>query len=99
MNDDRLLFVQTSQANMILNNEFDSIYHEHISFFNSQSMKKLCERAGFYLVSVDKMQYSGTSYIFTISKKERKGNVDFVIEQEKNSDLYTAKPYLVCSTL
>lgn len=94
MSDDSLLFVQTSQANMILNNEFDTIYHEHISFFNSQSMKKLCERAGLYLVNVDKMPIHGTSYIFTISRKERKGNVDFVIAQEEKSGLYNPETYV-----
>ena len=94
MDDNSLMFVQTSQANMILNNEFDTIYHEHISFFNSQSMKKLCERAGLYLVNVDKMPIHGTSYIFTISKKERKGNVDFVIAQEEKNGLYDPKTYV-----
>jgi len=37
MHDDSLLFVQTSQANMVMNNEFDTIYHEHLSFFNANS--------------------------------------------------------------
>lgn len=35
LNDDGHIFIQTSQANMVLNNEFDTIYHEHISFFNT----------------------------------------------------------------
>lgn len=94
MTDDSLLFIQTSQANMILNNEFDTIYHEHISFFNAQSMQKLCERADLYLVNVDKMPIHGTSYIFTISKKERKGNVDFVIAEEEKSGLYNSETYI-----
>jgi 2-polyprenyl-3-methyl-5-hydroxy-6-metoxy-1,4-benzoquinol methylase len=94
MDDDSLLFIQTSQANMILNNEFDTIYHEHISFFNAQSMQKLCERADLYLVNIDKMPIHGTSYIFTISKKERKGNVDFVIAEEEKNGLYNPETYV-----
>lgn len=94
MHDDSLLFVQTSQANMIKNNEFDTIYHEHISFFNSQSMKKLCERAGLYLVDVEFMPIHGTSYIFIISKVPRKGNVEQVIEQEKSYNLYEHETYV-----
>lgn len=93
MHDDSLLFIQTSQANMIMNNEFDTIYHEHISFFNSQSMKKLCERAGLYLVDVHFMPIHGTSYIFVVSKKEMKGNVDFVIADEKTNGLYLPETY------
>jgi SAM-dependent methyltransferase len=46
MSNDSLLFIQTSQADMILNNEFDTIYHEHISFFNIRSMRHLCDRSG-----------------------------------------------------
>ena len=38
MHDDSVLFIQTSQAEMILNNQFDTIYHEHVSFFNINSM-------------------------------------------------------------
>ena len=94
MNDDSLLFIQTSQARMIQNNEFDTIYHEHISFFNSQSMKKLCERAGLYLVDVNFMPIHGTSYIFTVSKKERKGNIDLVIDLEREDGLYNPETYV-----
>lgn len=94
MNEDSLLFIQTSQANMILNNEFDTIYHEHISFFNSKSMKKLCERAGLHLVDVLHMPIHGTSYIFVISKKQMRGNVDYVIQKEMSKGLYEPETYI-----
>ena len=68
MNDDSTIYVQTSQCNMILNNEFDTIYHEHINFFNLQSMMKLCERAGLHLVDMKKTPIHGTSYVFVIKK-------------------------------
>jgi SAM-dependent methyltransferase len=68
MNDDTLLFIQTSQAFMIRNNEFDTIYHEHISFFNVKSMNELCKRAGLTLVDVQYMPIHGTSFVFVISK-------------------------------
>ena len=32
MNDNTRLYIQTSQKNMILENQFDTIYHEHINF-------------------------------------------------------------------
>ena len=94
MHDDSLLFIQTSQANMIQNNEFDTIYHEHISFFNSQSMKKLCERAGLHLVDVKHMPIHGTSYIFVISKTPRNGNVNEIIQKEKDIGLYDEQTYV-----
>jgi len=61
-----LIFIQTSQANMILNNEFDTIYHEHVSFFNCNSMKILVERAGLVLREVSKTPIHGTTYIFVL---------------------------------
>ena len=67
MNEDTLLFVQTSQADMVLHNEFDTIYHEHVNFFNANSMHKLAQRAGLHLVDVVKAPIHGNSYIFVLS--------------------------------
>ena len=49
MNDNTSLFIQTSQKNMIINSEFDTTYHEHISFYNTLSMKMLVERNELFL--------------------------------------------------
>ena len=68
LNDNGAIYIQTSQANMIKNNEFDTIYHEHISFFNLNSMKELCKRAGLYLTSSWREDIHGTSYVFQIDK-------------------------------
>ncbi len=71
MDDNSLLFIQTSQANMVRNNEFDTIYHEHLSFFSSNSMKSLVERCGLILYDIFKTDIHGTSYVFVISKGKR----------------------------
>ena len=68
MHDKSFLFIQTSQADMVKNSQFDTIYHEHISFFNTKSMNILVERAGLKLIDVEKVSVHGTSYIFTITK-------------------------------
>lgn len=94
MNDDTVLYIQTSQAHMIKNNEFDTIYHEHISFFNTLSMKTLCERAGLHLFNVHFMPIHGTSYIFCISKQPREGNVLGVLQQEAVDGLYEPDTYV-----
>ena len=41
LDDDGVLIFQTSQVNMFKNFEFDTIYHEHYSFFTKQSMEFL----------------------------------------------------------
>lgn len=72
MGDNTKLFVQTSQANMVLNDEFDTIYHEHVNYFNINSMNKLAERAGLNLIDVIRTPIHGTSYVFVFSKTEQR---------------------------
>lgn len=94
MKEQSLFFVQTSQADMILNNEFDTIYHEHINFFNINSMNKLCNRAGLNLIDVVKCPLHGNSYIFVISKTARRvANIHNMIEMERKIGLYTEETY------
>jgi SAM-dependent methyltransferase len=64
------LYIQTSQADMVLNNEFDTIYHEHINFFNINSMRELVNRAGLNLIDVIKTPIHGNSYVFVLSISE-----------------------------
>ena len=68
MNNNTILFIQTSQSDMVLNNEFDTIYHEHINFFNVNSMNELAKRAGINLIDVIKTPIHGNSYVFAFSK-------------------------------
>ena len=65
---DGKILIQTSQADMVLNGEFDTIYHEHISYYNIESMKALAERAGLFLQDVVKTPIHGTSYIFILGQ-------------------------------
>ena len=59
-------YIQTSQSQMYQNSEFDTVYHEHISFFSTNSMKVLAKRAGLTLVDVKLTSIHGTSYVFVL---------------------------------
>lgn len=94
MHEDSLLFCTTSQANMILNGEFDTIYHEHLSFYNIKSARALGNRAGLNLIDVFKHPIHGTSYIFVFSKiKEAKLKIEKLILEEENMGLYDPDTY------
>ena len=94
MHHNSFLFVQTSQANMIKNNQFDTIYHEHISFFNINSFNELVKRTGLNLVNVIKTPIHGTSYVFILSKKNFSEHlVSNLIEVEREDGLYSKKTY------
>lgn len=83
--DKSYVFVQTSQADMVLNGEFDTIYHEHISFYNINSFNAMVKRTPFYLVDVIKTPIHGTSYVFVLTKeKKRPKHVANLIEMERS---------------
>jgi SAM-dependent methyltransferase len=60
--------LQTSQALMLANGEFDTIYHEHYSFFTVASMRRLAERAGLRLEQVRLVSVHGTSFLFFLRR-------------------------------
>lgn len=95
MHDRSRLFIQTSQADMIKNNEFDTIYHEHLSFFNSSSMKALAERAGLYIIDIQKTPIHGNSYVFVMAKNPgARPSVQHQIDQEREQGLQDMNTYL-----
>jgi nucleoside-diphosphate-sugar epimerase/2-polyprenyl-3-methyl-5-hydroxy-6-metoxy-1,4-benzoquinol methylase len=92
MNDETLLVIQTSQANMYRNNEFDTIYHEHISFFTIKSMCNLVRNIGCSVINIYKPTIHGTSYVFEIKKGVH--NVSLPLLQEEESiGLYSSNLY------
>ena len=96
MDNNTVLYIQTSQSDMILRNEFDTMYHEHVSFFNTNSMNVICKRAGLKLRNVSKNPIHGTSYIFVISLGNvgmSPHNVEYTIEKERLSGLYNLDTY------
>ena len=96
MHDESRLFIQTSQANMVINNEFDTIYHEHLSFFNANSMNTLVNRAGLYLIDIVKSPVHGTSYIFVIGKTPAAAQmVELILARESQLGLQDMNTYQV----
>ena len=95
MHDESVLFIQTSQANMVINNEFDTIYHEHLSFFNTNSMKVLVEKCGLFLSNVFKTDIHGTSYVFVITKNSLSScpEVEKMLNFEKENGLFNILTY------
>ena len=66
MSPNTVLYIQTSQANMIELGQFDTAYHEHMSFFTVQSMQIAAQSAGLVLCDVEKVDVHGVSYLFTL---------------------------------
>ena len=94
MNNESYLYIQTSQKNMILENQFDTAYHEHLSFFNVKSMKILCDKNDVVLCNVYENDIHGTSYIFEVKTNQiEDSNVDKVLKHEDERGLYSKNTY------
>ena len=83
MHEESSLIIQTSQADMCKNNEFDTVYHEHINFFNINSMNELTKRANLKLCNVEKNPIHGSSYLFVIKNFSKKNKIKKLIHKEK----------------
>lgn len=62
-----VIFIQPSQARMFGNCEFDTCYHEHISFFNTSSIGALASRVGLKLAKTSLVSIHGDSPIFMLT--------------------------------
>lgn len=95
MHNNSSLFIQTSQRNMIINGEFDTTYHEHISFFNTKSMYTLTKRNGMQLKHIYENPIHGTSYIFEIGLSDSISDtsIDENISKEQSLGLYSCITY------
>jgi 2-polyprenyl-3-methyl-5-hydroxy-6-metoxy-1,4-benzoquinol methylase len=91
------IYIQTSQCNMIQNNEFDTIYHEHLSFFNVNSMKFCLNKTNFLLFDIKIVNVHGYSYLFHIKKNNNNIkqliNVDNRLLYENNTNIYKLETY------
>lgn len=62
------IYIQTSQADMVVNAEFDTCYHEHLSFFTTSSFSRLAERCGLTITKIERMPIHGTSYLVQMAR-------------------------------
>jgi SAM-dependent methyltransferase len=88
-----VIIIQPSQARMFENGEFDTIYHEHISFFNTQSINHLANRAGLELVGAALVKIHGDSPLYFLKIKGAESKFINVLPFKQgefgiNEDLY-----------
>lgn len=98
LDEDGIFIIQTSQSDMIINNQIDTVYHEHISFFNVRSMQKIIERSGMYLSGLEIAQIHGNSYLWFVTKKAKKLSQQKALldrlKFEENQDVFIEDKYL-----
>jgi 2-polyprenyl-3-methyl-5-hydroxy-6-metoxy-1,4-benzoquinol methylase len=65
--------IQTSQALMIANGEFDTVYHEHYSFYTVASMTQLAAKCGLRVEATRLVSVHGTSLMCFLRRAEDTG--------------------------
>ena len=94
LSDKGKIFIQTSQSNMVFNNEFDTVYHEHLSFFSVKSFCALAHAAGLKVVDVFRTPVHGVSFVFVLSNSpEDVDSSELFIGKEKVIDLELLEAY------
>ena len=95
LSDDGSIFIQTSQCDMFLNNEFDVIYHEHSSYFTARSIQELAHRHSLYVSSIIKTDIHSKSFLFSLQKKIcEETQLNDLINQENANGMYSIERYL-----
>lgn len=91
MNKDTIFIVENHYlGSIILKNQFDSFYHEHLRTYSLTSLKKLLKIYGINLIDAYvTTRYGGNIQAhFSINKNIKPSkNVQFILDQEKKSNL------------
>lgn len=68
--------------------EFDTIYHEHLSYFSLTALNNLFSRHGLNIYHVEQLPiHGGTLRIYVSQKQERDDSVALLLEQETRWDV------------
>ena len=96
MSDNTILYIQTSQSEMIEKGQYDTAYHEHLSFFTVRSMEIAGRMAGLCLDGVEKTPVHGSSYIFRFKLQSTTDiTQNAIYKYEKEIGLYDDLLYYV----
>ncbi|MEK7533743.1 MAG: class I SAM-dependent methyltransferase [Patescibacteria group bacterium] len=95
-----LLILEFPYCNMMIeNNEFDTVYHEHLSYFLVNSFKTLIERMNFHIIDLLQTPIHGGSIRFFLKdgNGEHSNKVYRIIKLEKAKDLLDKAAYKIFS--
>ena len=90
LKDDGVFVIEVPYLVDLLENvEFDTIYHEHLSYFAVYPLKRLFEESDFKIVNIERVKIHGGTIRIFVSKKKSRYNINknvnqlVLIEKEK----------------
>lgn len=97
MNDDSIFSVEFPHAlEMIVNNEFDTIYHEHFFYFTIKSFSSALNKHGLKIIDIEKIDsHGGSLRIFSVKNSSKRivndRKIDIYLEEEQLAKLYSVE--------
>ena len=88
---DGVLLIESPHVlELIKNNQFDTIYHEHLSYISLTPLVNFFEKRNLHVIRVEKTQIHGGSIRIHISKSSslRDGSVSKIIEEELEAGIF-----------
>lgn len=99
LDDDGVIAIEAPHLlELIKNTQFDTIYHEHVTYLSLRAMKNLFNRYDLSVFDVEFSELNGGSLIYYICHKTSLMNsptpkVKYYVEMEHNAGLYDIKTY------
>jgi SAM-dependent methyltransferase len=82
LKDDGVFVIEVPYLVDLLENlEFDTIYHEHLSYFAVRPLKKFFEERDFKIVNIEKVKIHGGTIRIFVSKKKSRHNINKNVNQ------------------
>ncbi len=82
---------------LVVNNQFDTIYHEHFSYLSLLTVGNIAEAAGLKVIEVEELPTHGGSLRVYVahksSKHQRHGSVDALLQKEVDAGMNEMKFY------
>jgi len=100
LNDDGMFVIQVPyMIDFLEKHEFDTVYHEHLSYFLLKPLQQILENNGLKIIKVKKYPiHGGTIEVRAVKNsyetKNMNSNIDDFIIIEKNLGFYNEKSYL-----
>lgn len=76
---------------MFLNNKWDQIYHEHVSYFSINSLNNILPFSGFKIESLELNNYHGGSYRVIAKKSDKKKKINQIFLNSEEEKLINLK--------
>ena len=79
--DDGLITIEVPYVGEFLDRlEYDTVYHEHLSYFSIAAMLHLCDRVGLKAVRIDHLPVHGGTYRFYLSRSASSHSADVLVQ-------------------